>query len=159
MNDGLQDAPAHMTWELLTTDGTVLLSAQKDVLLPANASIQLAEADLSGVAFDPVQTVMRVRLFQDGRIVNECRYFFAPFAEMAAKDAHVDCHCRRTGESTFEVTLTADRFVWLLHLAEPDGVTCSANDFDLWPGEEKALIVTTDNAQYQPVLHWIGMED
>ena len=159
MNDELQDASATLEYAVLTTKGRVLLSGRQDVTLPANASIRLAEVDVAGVIEDPAETVLRVRLLQGGRIINESRYFFAPFAQMVARDAAVTASCRPVTEGAWEVTLTADRFVWMLHLAEPEGVEYEENDFELWPGEAKTIIVHAADAAFRPVLRWMGQED
>ena len=159
MNDTLQDAAAQLDWAVLTTDGQTLLSGIQDVLLPANGSVRLAEVAVASAIADPEKTVMRVRLRQGGQIVNESRYFFAPFAQMVAQDAQVDCRCRPLDGDRWEVTLTADRFVWMLHLAEPEGVAYEENDFELWPGETKTIIAHAADPAFRPSLHWMGMED
>lgn len=156
MNDTLRAQDAHLTWTLLTVDGDTLAAGERDVRLPANQSAHLADVALAELTFEPERTVLRVRLTQQGQLVNECRYFLAPFAEMTAKDAQVDVRLRRLSDGAYAVTLTADRFVWMLHLAEPDGTTYSDNDFDLWPGEQRTVTVTTANAAFEPVLHWMG---
>ena len=87
MNDTRFAEDATLEWTLLTWDGSVLNSGEQPVHLPENASVFLADVSLEGLAFDPVQNICRARLVQNGRIVNEAKYFFAPFAEMTAPDA------------------------------------------------------------------------
>lgn len=155
MNDTLADEEAQLEWTVLTLEGKTLLSGTEQVKLAANASHPLGETALEGVAFDPAKTVFRARLVQDGCIVNETKYFFAPFAEMVATNASADVTSRQIGENRYEVTLKADRFIWMAHLCEPDGTVYSENDFDLWPGEERRLTVTTDEPGFAPVLTWM----
>ncbi|MBR4068390.1 MAG: hypothetical protein IKK08_07170 [Clostridia bacterium] len=159
MNDTLHTASARVEWSLMTLSGQVLTQGAKDVSLPRNGTAHLCDVSLEGIAFDPAQTVFRARLYHDGEQVNETRYFFAPFAEMAKQNADVTIESRRLSDTAVEVTLTADRFVWMAHLTEPDGATPDSNDFDLWPGESRKVIVTTDDPDYSPVLHWMGKED
>ena len=159
MNDTLSAKNAMLAWDMLTLDGRVLLSGGRQVRLAQNASALLETVSLEGFAFDPAAAVFRARLFVDGDIVNETKYFFAPFAEMVARDARVDMQTRRLDEHQLEVTLTADRFVWMAHLCEPDGTSCSENDMDLWPGESRRIILKTDHPHFAPALTWMGKEE
>ena len=158
MNDTRCDESAVLEWTLMTLEGCVLRAGSQDVQLTANASAFLAEISLQGVAFDPARTVFRARLRKDGAIVNETKYFFAAFAEMTAPDADVAVQTRRLDENRCEITLIANRFIWMAHLCEPDGTVFSENDMDLWPGEAKTVIAVTDNPHFAPVLTWMGKE-
>lgn len=158
MNDTLREEEALLTWTLLTVDGEVLAESECLAVLPANQSARLLTLSLTGVEFQPERTVLRVRLTQQGRMVNECKYFFAPFAEMTAKDARVNARVCRLAADRYEVRLTTDRFVWMLHLEEPDGTCYAENDFDLWPGEPRTVAVTTTDSAFQPKLVWMGKE-
>jgi hypothetical protein len=144
---------------MLSITGRVLLEGTQDVHLPENASVFLTDVSLEALAFDPAQNIFRARLVQNGRIVNETKYFFAPFEEMTAHDAEVDVQTRQISGNQYEVTLTANRFVWMAHLCEPDGTIYSNNDMDLWPGEPCRIIATTDDPHYTPLLVWMGKEN
>lgn len=158
MNDTCQVQTAQLEWTLMTLRGAVLAEGRQSVHLAENQSVRLADVELSSVKLDPADAILRARLTVNGKIINETKYFFAPFAEMVALDASVTCTCRPVAAGKYEVSLTADRFVWMLHLAEPDGTACSDNDFDLYPGETKTITVTTGDVKYAPVLHWMGKE-
>lgn len=159
MNDTLSDEAAQLEWVLMTTSGQVLSQGSETVQLPRNGSAHLTDVSLEGIAFDPAQTVFRARLLAGGKVINETRYFFAPFAELIAEDAHVEVTSRHLDDDRCEVSLTADRFIWMAHLAEPDSARCDENDFELWPGETRKVIVSGAAADYTPVLHWMGKEN
>ena len=158
MNDTLSSRDLVLVWSLMTVDGSVLLEGKGSVALPGNQSVLLKTVDLSGLRFAPENTVFRARLMEEDRVINETKYFLAPFKEMIARDARVRCEWRMLEAGRFAVTLTANRFVWMLHLAEPDGTVCSEDDFDLWPGESRTVTVTTNAPEFAPVLHWMGKE-
>ena len=90
--------------------------------------------------------------------VGENRYFFAPFREMLRKTAPPRCRVERVDGTTCRLHLSSDAFIWQLHIAEPEGVFASDNDFDLLPGGERCITVTTSDPDYQPELHWIEEE-
>lgn len=159
MNDTRLSQTAQLEWTLMTLRGSVLMEGRKTVLLPENQSVRLEGIGLQSVRLEPAETILRARLLLEDRIVNETKYFFAPFAEMIAEDAHVRYIHRVLAEDRHEVTLTTDRFVWMLHLAEPEGISFSENDFDLWPGEEKTVTVVTNEKDFIPVLHWMGEKE
>lgn len=159
MNDMLRETGATLTWTLMTLDGQVLKSDEQMVQLPRNGSAHLADVPLDDCCFDPANAIFRARLLVDGKVVNEAKYFFAPFDQMSAKDAHISMTCRNLADGQYEVSLTADHFVWMAHLAEPDGTCYADNDFDLWPGEAKTVTVSTNAERFSPVLHWMGKEE
>lgn len=159
MNDTLRDEKATLCWDMMELNGNVLLSGKQQVHLPQNASLLLTEISLEGMAFDPSGTVFRARLWQEEHSVNETKYFFAPFAEMLAEHAKVDVQTKQLGDTCYEVTLTADRFIWMAHFSEPDGTAYRVNDMDLWPGEPCRVTVTTNHPHFVPVLHWMGKEE
>lgn len=156
MNDTRQVGQARLEWVVMTLTGETLLTGAQEVCIPANQSVCLAQVALDAGSFDPAKTVFRARLIAGGEIVNETKYFFAPFVEMIAHGASVRCDARPLPDGWMAAALTADRFVWMLHIAEPNGVTASDNDFDLWPGETKTVRI---NASEVPALHWMGKED
>lgn len=158
MNDTRVQAQCSMSWDLMTLDGKCIQSGSQAVSIPVNASVPLSQISLEGICFDPKSTVFRARLMQDGQMLNESKYFFAPFAQMIPETANVDLLTRKTGQGRYEVTLTADSFLWMAHLAEPDGTAYSDNDFDLWPGESRTVSVVSDDPDYVPKLTWMGKE-
>lgn len=159
MNDTRVDASLHLVCTLMTTDGTVLQEETLPVSLPANQSSPLHTFTLPALT-DPSHVVLRARLMQGNACVNETKYFFAPFAEMIATNATVHHTVTPLGDGEYALTLTADRFIWNLHISEPDGTTVSDNDFDLWPGESRTVRVKCHAADgYQPTLCWMGMEE
>lgn len=159
MNDTLQSQNARLTWTMLTRTGRVLLEDGMNVQIPANRSVHLTDVSLADVPFRPEDAVFRARLTVEGETVNESKYFFAPFEEMIPGEGTVSVDCGPAGENRWEVTLTADQFCWMAHLAEPDGTVYSENDFDLWPGEPRTITVTTDDPAFVPVLHLLKKED
>ena len=54
-----------------------------------------------------------------------------------------------------ELVFTAERFVWMLHLAEKAGAVYSDNDFDLWPGEERRVKVTNCPEAFAPEFSFV----
>lgn len=156
VNDTLTAQSVSLTWRVMTLRGEVLRQGTVEQVIPANASVRLAEADVSGLAFVPEETILHAALTCEDGTVSENRYFFAPFAQMLSKDVKPQCTVERLGEGCFRLCLRCDRFVWQLHIAEPDGVRVSDNDFDLLPGEERCVTVQADAADYAPELHWVG---
>lgn len=156
MNDTRQAQSVTLKWRLMTLTGEVLRSGEKPCILPANASVEIEAVHVAGVISDPAQVILHAELEQNNQRISENRYFFAPFQKMLCRDAAPEYITERLDESTFRLTLTSNRFVWMLHIETPDDVAVSDNDFDLLPGETRQVLVRTSQPNYTPVLHWLG---
>ncbi len=159
VNDTLQDQPVRLTWRILTLRGTMLREGEEEAVIPANASRQVAEAEVNGLDFRPEETLLHVKITGEDGEVAESRYFFAPWREALAAVRAAGAQPRWTMEridaAHVRLRIVSDGFVWQLHIAEPDGVFASDNDFDLLPGERRTVTVKA-GADYQPELHWVG---
>ena len=158
MNDTREDICGKLEWCIMTVRGDVLRGAALDVRIGANRSEKIADVSVENLKIVPEQTLLRARLLCGGTVVNETKYFFAPFREMAADHAEVKVECAALDEAHYELSLTADCFVWLLHIDEPDGVACDENDFSLWPGETRKVVVAA-GPEYAPSVNWLKQED
>ncbi len=156
MNDTREEQAVTLSWRLMTLNGEILRSGEKECTLHANTSVQLDAVDVTGLIADPAKVILHAEIRQSGEIISENRYFFAPFKEMLCENAVPECVTEKLADHTFRLTLTSDRFLWMLHIETPDGVTVSDNDFDLLPGEPRVVTVHADTADYTPTLHWLG---
>ena len=102
-----------------------------------------------------LKTVLLARMLKNGTVISESRYFFAPFRKMLNQAPEILCESEYIGNRQWQVTLRCSSFVWLLHLAEPDGTACSDNDFDLWPGEARTVTVTSDQTSFKPDFSFV----
>lgn len=156
MNDTREPQQVTLSWRLIERGGEVLLAGEKPWTLPANASECMEAVDVKGRIADPARTILYASLSQEGQIISENRYFFAPFREMLCESAAPQCQVEALGEGLYRLTLTCDSFLWMLHIETPDGVEVSDNDFDLLPGQARQVIVRSDFPHYTPRLHWLG---
>ncbi len=157
VNDTLEARPVDVRWRIMTLEGAVLRQALLETLVPANASHLVCEVPLDGLTIQPEKTILHVSLVSPDGTVTENRYFFAPYREMLTKHAAPRWTMERCGTDTFRLRITSEVFVWQLHIAEPEGVTASDNDFDLIPGESRTITIRAGEG-YQPELHWVGEE-
>jgi len=129
--------------------------------LPANSVIKAAEVDITPIkdSFVPEETYLYAKVTRNGEVLSENRYFFAPYGKLHVKEADVKTEVKVLSATKAEITLMADTFVWMLHLATPDGVEYSDNDFDLLPGEKKKITVTTKSTEsFKPGI-WKGIRN
>ena len=164
VNDTLMDKPVRMHWRLMTLDGCVLREDDAEAIVPANASVQVAQAPLDALKLVPEETLLHVTLQTEDGAVAENRYFFAPYREVLAAVRRLNTGARMTSERVDEETvrlhLLSDGFCWQVHICEPEGVFAQDNDFDLMPGEERVVAVkarlSPDGERYVPQIHWVG---
>lgn len=156
INDTRQCQHGELMWKLMTVQGEVISSGKNACVIPANSSVQLADVNACGV--EPDQTILYAAFFQQGVCVSETRYFLAPFKKMLCPNAQPMYRVEKEKDGLLRLHLYSDCFVWMLHIAEEEGVELSDNDFDLIPGEEKIVCVSTDANTFVPQLYWGGRQ-
>ena len=98
----------------------------------------------------PEQTVLYVRVLENGQMISENHYFYAPYGKLQLQKANITCKIKKMNDGQAELTLCADTFVWLLHLKAQDNVEFADNDFVLLPGVSRKVILTGENAPKLP---------
>ena len=156
LNDTLEDKKVILKYSLMTVKGEILRDKQDTVCIVANSAQMLEKVRLDDLDFIPEQTILYTSISDEGKIISENRYFFAPFAKMPVEAAKVKCSVKKTSESTYDIDLSSDSFVWMVHMETPDGTDVSDNDFDLIPDMPRKITVTTKDQDFVPVFHWIG---
>ncbi len=155
-NDMLTDKEVTVEYKVLTFDGQELKSGSSTCMLQANSVCKITEVDISDIkdTFVPEETILIALVKEDGQVINENRYFFAPYKDLKLKPAKIQYEMKLLSDTKAELTLSADTFVWMLHFADVEGVTVSDNDFDLLAGEERKIFVEGDNVkEYVPVFY------
>lgn len=156
MNDALDEKQIILKYQLMTFDGRVIMEGAKEQVVAANAVEKLVLVDLSDVKAQlvPEETILYTQVIENGQVINENRYFLAPYKTLDLKEACVECKMEQMSDTMCELVLSADTFVWMLHLATPVGVEATDNDFDLIPGQKKKITVQCEKmASYVPELH------
>jgi beta-mannosidase len=155
MNDQREPQEVQFKYVVMDLKGKVYREAESAVLVPANSTTKCAVIELQEVVKEvaPEQLVVIGELFVQGIKFSENRYFLVPFKELKLEAAEVHCKIKRMDDFTVELSLSSNTFVWMLHLATPDGVIPMDNDFDLIPGRTRTVVVQVENSSsYEPVL-------
>jgi hypothetical protein len=155
-SDALEEKNITVEYKVLTFDGKVIKSGKKEQIIAANSVAKVMEVEISDIKdmLVPEETILYASVKEGEQVLNENRYFFAPYGKLALKPATVSCEIKKLSDISFELTLSADTFVWMLHLATPDGVDFSDNDFDLLPGRAVKIVVSKDtDVSYEPEFY------
>lgn len=155
-NDTLADKEITLEYKILTFDGGECQSGRIVKELRANSAEKFTEVDLSDIknGFVPEKTILYARVMDKDVILNENRYFFAPYKELKLKSAMVKCIIKKCSENKAEITLKTDTFVWMLHLADIEGFEISDNDFDLYADSPKTITLEGNRiSDYVPEIH------
>jgi beta-mannosidase len=157
INDKLQEEEVVMEYRLMNFAGEVIKQDSWMGVVAANCSQEVMTVPLEGLIQQPESTFLYVTMSKNGEVVNENKYLFAPFKELQLASAKVTCNIKKHMRGVFEVELTTDQFVWMLHLVKEDGVNYSDNDFDLIPGQKKRVFVKVDDLEMLiPVMNSIN---
>lgn len=148
-NDTLEDKELTVEYKVLTFDGQEIKSGNSACALKANSADKFLEVDISDIkdTFVPEETILLVCVKEGGQVINENRYFFAPYKNLKLGPATVVSEVKMLSDTRAELTLSADTFVWMLHLADAEGITLSDNDFDLIAGCQKTVIMEGENVK------------
>ncbi len=155
-SDELSNKDITVEYKMMTFDGKVIKSGKAEQNMEANSVAKVMQVEISDIKeqFVPEESILYACVKEGNRMLNENRYFFAPYGKLALKTANVLCETKKLSETACELTLSADTFVWMLHLATPDGVDVTDNDFDLLPGNKKKVVVSwAEGMAYKPELY------
>lgn len=155
-SDALEEKDVQLEYKVLTFEGRELMSGACRKTLGANSVEKIVEVDISDIkdTFMPEETILHARIKERDVLINENRYFFAPYKELKLQPAIVKCNIRPFSDKKAEIELNADNFVWMLHLANTENFEVSDNDFDLLPDVAKVITVEGENIKdYIPQIY------
>jgi beta-mannosidase len=155
MNDHREPQEVQFNYVVMDLKGKIYQEEESTVLVQTNSTTKCAVIELQEIVkvVEPDQLVVIGEIFVQSIKVNENRYFLVPFRELKLEAAEVHCSVKRVDDFTVELSLSSQAFVWMLHLATPDGVVPMDNDFDLIPGRTRIVVVQVESASsYQPML-------
>lgn len=143
INDLLIEKQIHLEYKIFTMQGEVLKQGQVESIIDSNSVKECIQIDIMDIKeiLVPENTVLHVQISYNGEVLNENRYFFAPYNKLQLETAKVNCCIKKLSKSKLEIALEASNFVWMLHIATPDGIEYSDNDFDLLPNSKKIFYV------------------
>lgn len=153
-NDTMEEKRLTVFYGVGTFDGQIIAAHFETDTLQANSAKKFCSVDVSEFAadFDPEKTLLYVQVLENGEIINENHYFFAPYGKLKLPEAEIAANLVPCTENTAQLTLTADSFVWMLHLKDLEGVSYDDNDFILLPGEKKTVTLTGNGLDRMPQL-------
>lgn len=155
-SDALEEKEVLIEYKVLTFDGRELKSGTYRKVLPVNSVENICKVDISDIqkVFVPEETILYACIKENDHILNENRYFFAPYKELKLKSARIQYHVKMLSDTKAELTFCSDTFVWMLHVADMEGVEVSDNDFDLLAGMEKTVVIEGENVKdYAPQIY------
>ncbi len=161
VNDTLENREVLLEYKVVTFSGQELKTEKITKLVPANSVSNAISVELSDLQdnWEPESTLLHAQISAEGRLLNENRYFFAPYKNLKLEPANIKCSIHKISEACFEMKLLADAFVWMLHLAGTDNVKYSDNDFDLIPNMERSIMVECDDINtYNPEMYSLNGE-
>ncbi len=148
-NDALAEKNITLEYRILTTKGESLLEGNATVQIAANSVKDAIKLDIAEICNQcvPEETLLYVWLWEDGEIINEKHYFFAPFDKIQLQEANLYYSLRPISKEKYELQLETDSYVWMLHFYDVDGVKLSDNDFDLVKGYKKVIELSGEDLQ------------
>ncbi|MBQ9141244.1 MAG: hypothetical protein IJX63_05550 [Lachnospiraceae bacterium] len=158
-SDALEMKEVCLEYKVLTFDGKELKSGTSCKVLTANSVEKLLEVDITDMQSElvPEEAILYACIKGEGQIINENRYFFAPYKALKLKSPKIRYSVKMLSDTRAELILASDTFVWMLHVADMEGVEVSDNDFDLLAGMEKTVVIEGENVKdYVPQIYGLN---
>jgi beta-mannosidase len=158
INDTLEPGEFTMEYTVFSVGGEELAHGSRTRDIPANAVRKFHSIGMDFInGYAPEELFVYAELYCNGQAVSDNRYFLAPYRHITLPPPDVDAEITKLAPDTVELKLRSSEFVWMLHIATPDGVIPDDNDFDLIPNREKRVTVKVPDAEkYVPELSSIN---
>jgi beta-mannosidase len=142
INDYRADKDIDLEYGCMGFDGKVLFSRRKNVSAKAGACVQVDDmtAELEALA-EKNAAFAFTRLYRKGMLVEKNREFLVDIKDVRMPKDTMKYRLEKIGDGEWGVTFTAEQFVWMAVMDSDDDVIYSDNAFDLWPGEQKRVIL------------------
>jgi beta-mannosidase len=149
-NDTLSSVEDDVTVRLATFEGETIWEETIQVQAPANTSLPVARWTADRVPGAP-DRYLSVRSAGDRFPSN--RHFFAAIKDLRRDPVEPEVDFIPTGDHELRVCLKAPGYVYFVHLEVPDEATrFSDNYFDLEPGEERKIVVSSARRPITPEM-------
>jgi len=139
-NDLMQDFSGELEYGYMKPTGEILYQETVIVDVKKNSSgvfVVMDRPNCSAITF--------ARLKNSKGIVSENRYFLNKFKELDGIKPKVCFDLQKIDNKKYLLRLNSDSFALFTHLRLPEGVVSDDDYFDLFPGYEKHVLVSTDS--------------
>lgn len=141
-NDTQQEIEGELVYGLKTFRGEEVETKRAPVRVPPDGSLRLAECQPPGNAqFQAEDCFYWGRLLVDGEILSENRFFLASLEDLSVSEAALQYRLEATDGGTSLLHVRTDSYAWFVRIAAPPGVVVADNYFDVFPGEEKTIVI------------------
>lgn len=151
---------AILNCRIMDFTGNVLWNKSQSVSVPGNMSSSLITFDHAKVVTRPAEVVLQITLEQDGKLVDQALWYYAPPKMLALMPPKIDMQAERTGEGTYRLTLTSDVLVKNIFLQseKADGFF-SNNYFDMLPGKPYTVVFEAREGSGEPEFFYEELTD
>ena len=146
INDELRDRSGKLLLRCQRLDGGISWMRMLPVKLPANSSRMVWDMRLPRPLMDdPCGCFAQAQLIVNGRVVSEDFYFPVEFRDIEWPEAELTARVVRVSESNADISIASKLYGRLVRIETPGRrAIISDNFFDIPPGDERLVRVTTD---------------
>ncbi|MGC8889727.1 MAG: beta-mannosidase [bacterium] len=141
VNETYKSQEVEVEYGIEDFNGRILERKSERVELPGAKSLSIGKLDVSGIKEKDYVFVYAKVSSLEGGLISKNRIFLVDFKDLKLPEAKIDIKLNKIDVERYELSLTSDRFVWMVSIDVPDGISLSDNYFDIFPGEEIKLSV------------------
>lgn len=120
---------------------------QSQVVDIAPCSAQLVDRIDLGQDVDRQATFVFAEVYdENGQRIDRNRAFLVPLQDLKMPEDTMSYQIIQLTPQTWQVSVSAKQFVWMVKIDADENLRCSDNAFDLWPGESRTITVSVDKA-------------
>jgi beta-mannosidase len=153
VSDNLKDQNGALELKLYDLSGKVIVEYKKDIVIKANSSHILYNADVANFLgkYKKEDVVLRSRIFVGDKVVAENDFFFVHTKDMDLKKADIKMTSTKV-DGGYELTLSSNTFAKDVFLSTEKGEEFFSNNFfDIIPGIDVKVKVNIDNRDFDPL--------
>jgi len=138
-NDLLQDFSGVLEYGYMKPTGEILCKETISVDVKKNSSAVFAILDRYNC-----NTIAFARLKNKKGVISENRYFLNKFKELEGVEPKICSELQKIDNKKYLLRLGSNSFALFTYLRLPEGIVSDDNYFDLFPGYEKHILVSTN---------------
>ena len=99
-------------------------------------TLTVGKLDISGIKERDKVFVYGKISSLEGKLISKNRIFLVDFKYLDLPETRINTNLEKISSGIYKLSLTSDKFVWMVSIDVPDSVSLSNNYFDIFPGEE-----------------------
>jgi len=136
VNETYESQEVDIEYGIEDFNGRVLERRSDRIRLPEAKTLTVGKLDISGIKERDKVFVYGKISSLEGKLISKNRIFLVDFKYLDLPETRINTNLEKISSGIYKLSLTSDKFVWMVSIDVLDSVSLSDNYFDIFPGEE-----------------------